>query len=39
MDAKMLCYQCQETSRGIGCEIMSVCGKNPFRVIAAHSSI
>lgn len=29
MDAKMFCYQCQETSRGIGCEIMGVCGKKP----------
>lgn len=26
---KMFCYQCQETARGIGCEIQGVCGKKP----------
>lgn len=25
----MFCYQCQEASRGTGCEIIGVCGKNP----------
>ncbi|SHF86227.1 hydroxylamine reductase [Dysgonomonas macrotermitis] len=25
----MFCYQCQETSKGIGCELMGVCGKTP----------
>ncbi len=25
----MFCYQCQEASKGIGCEKMGVCGKNP----------
>ena len=25
----MFCYQCQETARGIGCEIQGVCGKKP----------
>lgn len=29
MDAKMFCYQCQETAKGIGCEIIGVCGKKP----------
>ena len=24
----MLCYQCQEASRGIGCTVVGVCGKN-----------
>lgn len=24
----MFCYQCQETAKGIGCEIKGVCGKN-----------
>ncbi len=24
---KMFCYQCQETARGKGCELMGVCGK------------
>jgi hydroxylamine reductase len=23
----MFCYQCQETSKGIGCELKGVCGK------------
>lgn len=26
---KMFCYQCQETARGVGCEIQGVCGKKP----------
>lgn len=26
---KMFCYQCQETARGIGCELQGVCGKKP----------
>ncbi|MDE6576943.1 MAG: hydroxylamine reductase [Muribaculaceae bacterium] len=25
----MFCYQCQETAKGIGCEIQGVCGKKP----------
>ena len=25
--ANMFCYQCQETSRGKGCELQGVCGK------------
>jgi len=25
----MFCYQCQETAKGIGCEIKGVCGKTP----------
>ena len=25
----MFCFQCQEASRGTGCEIIGVCGKNP----------
>lgn len=25
----MFCYQCQETSRGKGCEVRGVCGKSP----------
>lgn len=25
----MFCYQCQETSKGVGCELMGVCGKTP----------
>lgn len=25
----MFCYQCQEASKGIGCNVMGVCGKNP----------
>ncbi|QIK61714.1 hydroxylamine reductase [Dysgonomonas sp. HDW5A] len=25
----MFCFQCQETSKGTGCEIMGVCGKTP----------
>lgn len=25
----MFCYQCQETSKGTGCALMGVCGKNP----------
>jgi len=24
----MFCYQCQEATKGVGCEIMGVCGKN-----------
>lgn len=26
---KMFCYQCQETAKGKGCEILGVCGKKP----------
>ena len=26
---KMFCFQCQEASKGTGCEIIGVCGKNP----------
>ncbi|MGB4408133.1 MAG: hydroxylamine reductase [Sphaerochaeta sp.] len=29
MDNKMFCFQCQETSRNIGCTQMGVCGKDP----------
>lgn len=29
MEPAMFCYQCQEASRGTGCEIIGVCGKNP----------
>lgn len=29
MDNKMFCYQCQETARGTGCNILGVCGKHP----------
>lgn len=29
MDAKMFCYQCQETARNKGCEVIGVCGKKP----------
>lgn len=29
MESKMFCYQCQETARGRGCELMGVCGKKP----------
>lgn len=25
----MFCFQCQEASKGIGCTVMGVCGKNP----------
>jgi len=25
----MFCYQCQETSKGTGCELIGVCGKTP----------
>ena len=25
----MFCYQCQETARGKGCEMVGVCGKRP----------
>ena len=28
MENSMFCYQCQETSRGIGCILKGVCGKN-----------
>lgn len=27
--SNMFCFQCQETSKGTGCEIMGVCGKTP----------
>ena len=26
---EMFCYQCQETARGKGCNILGVCGKKP----------
>ena len=26
---EMFCYQCQETARNKGCEIVGVCGKRP----------
>jgi hydroxylamine reductase len=29
MDNKMFCFQCQETSRNIGCTQKGVCGKDP----------
>ena len=29
MDAKMFCYQCQETAGGKGCTVQGVCGKKP----------
>jgi hydroxylamine reductase len=29
MDAKMFCYQCQETAGGKGCMYVGVCGKQP----------
>jgi len=25
----MFCYQCQEASKGLGCEVKGVCGKTP----------
>ena len=25
----MFCYQCQEASNGLGCEVKGVCGKTP----------
>ena len=25
----MFCYQCQEASKGLGCEVKGVCGKAP----------
>ena len=25
----MFCYQCQEASKGVGCNVMGVCGKDP----------
>ncbi len=28
MDAKMFCFQCQETAKGTGCTIKGVCGKD-----------
>lgn len=28
MDAKMFCYQCQETAKGEGCILKGVCGKD-----------
>lgn len=27
-EKKMFCFQCQETAKGTGCEIIGVCGKN-----------
>ena len=27
MDAKMFCFQCQETAKGTGCTVQGVCGK------------
>lgn len=29
MDAKMFCFQCQETAGGKGCTVAGVCGKKP----------
>ena len=29
MDAKMFCYQCEQTAGGTGCTQSGVCGKNP----------
>ena len=29
MDAKMFCYQCQETAGNTGCTVRGVCGKTP----------
>ena len=29
MDAKMFCFQCQETAGGKGCTVQGVCGKKP----------
>ncbi|XMB86121.1 hydroxylamine reductase [Mycoplasmatota bacterium WC44] len=29
MERKMFCYQCQEASKGTGCEVVGVCGKTP----------
>ncbi|QNL97838.1 hydroxylamine reductase [Treponema sp. Marseille-Q4132] len=29
MDAKMFCFQCQETAGGKGCTVSGVCGKKP----------
>lgn len=26
---EMFCYQCQETARGNGCNVLGVCGKHP----------
>jgi len=26
---KMFCYQCEQTAKGTGCELMGVCGKDP----------
>ena len=28
MDSKMFCFQCQEASRGTGCTVKGVCGKD-----------
>ncbi|MDD2321710.1 MAG: hydroxylamine reductase, partial [Geobacteraceae bacterium] len=25
----MFCHQCEQASKGIGCDVMGVCGKNP----------
>mgnify|MGYP002869364488 CR=1 FL=1 len=29
MEAKMFCYQCQETAGGKGCTMSGICGKKP----------
>ena len=34
MDAKMFCFQCQETAGGKGCTVAGVCGKKPEVKIA-----
>ncbi len=25
----MFCHQCEQAAKGIGCDVMGVCGKNP----------
>jgi hydroxylamine reductase len=27
--SEMFCHQCEQTAKGVGCDIMGVCGKNP----------
>ncbi len=27
--SSMFCHQCEQTAKGVGCDIMGVCGKNP----------
>lgn len=33
--SRMFCYQCEQTSKGTGCNVMGVCGKSP-QVAALH---